>query len=337
MPRLAPPRLALVTAITSLSRDHDMSLLQQACARAGIAAEVRAWDDGSVSWARYDAALLRSCWDYTTRLPGFLAWCDRTAVRTRLWNPPEIVRWNTDKRYLADLAADGIAVVPTAYADPDDDPLAAVEALLAAHPDAAECVVKPTVAAGAAGARRYARAQSLAAADHLGRLLGAGRSAMLQPYLPAIDRDGETALLYFGGRYSHAIRKAALLRPDSDSPDAATRDKAISARTPGEDERRFGDGVLDALARRFGSAPLYARVDLLRDADGRPRLLELELTEPTLFLPFAEGAADRLAVALRGALAEPGASPSDSPGGATGAGSGPIGASEPSRDSKKRR
>lgn len=305
MPRLAPPRLALVTAIASLSRDHDMPLLLAACARAGIDAEIRAWDDGSVSWARYDAVLLRSPWDYTTRLAEFLAWCDRVAAQSRLWNPPEVVRWNTDKRYLADLAADGIAVVPTAYAGPDDAPVAAVEALLAAHQQAAEFVVKPTVAAGAEGARRYARGQTLAAADHLGRLLGAGRSAMLQPYLPAVDRDGETALLYFAGRYSHAIRKAALLAPDSDSPDAATRDEAIAPRTPAEDERRFGDAVVAVLAGRFGTAPLYARVDLLRDADGSPRLLELELTEPSLFLPFSEGAADRLAAALGDALGVP--------------------------------
>lgn len=299
----APPRLCLVTAIASLSRDHDMPLLLQACARAGIAAEVRAWDDGSVSWARYDAVLLRSPWDYTTRLAEFLAWCDRVAAQTRLWNPPQVVRWNTDKRYLADLAADGVAVVPTTYAAPGDDPLVAVEALLQAHPDAAECVIKPTVAAGAEGARRFARSQTQAASEHLGRLLAAGRSAMLQPYLSAVDSEGETALLYFAGRYSHAIRKAALLKPDSDSPDADTRDEAIAPRTAGIDDRRFGDAVLHALAGRFGGAPLYARVDLLRDAHGHPRLLELELTEPSLFLPCAEGAADRLAEALRAALA----------------------------------
>lgn len=310
MPRLATPRIALVTAIASLSRDHDLPLLQAACARAGIDAEIRAWDDGSVSWARYDAALLRSPWDYTARRADFLAWCDRAAALTRLWNPPEIVRWNTDKRYLADLAAAGVAVVPTAYAEPDDDPVAAVEALLAAHPQAAEIVIKPAVAAGAEGARRYARTQPLAAADHLGRLLGAGRTAMLQPYLEAVDRDGETALLYFAGRYSHAIRKAALLAPDRDSPDAAARDEAISARQAAADERLFGEAVIAALALRFGGRPpLYARVDLLRDADGAPRLLELELTEPSLFLPHADGAADRVAAALRDALAEPGTPP----------------------------
>lgn len=305
MPRPAPPRLALVTAIAALSRDHDLPLLQAACARAGIDAEIRAWDDGSVSWARYDAALLRSPWDYTGRLPEFLGWCDRVAARTRLWNPPDIVRWNTDKRYLGDLAAGGVAIVPTAYATPDDAPVAAVESLLATHPEAAEFVIKPTVAAGAEGARRYARGQTLAAADHLGRLLGAGRGAMLQPYLPAVDREGETALLYFAGQYSHGIRKAALLAPDSDSPDAEPRDEAITARTPGADERRFAEEVMAVLAQRFGAAPLYARVDLLRDANGSPRLLELELTEPSLFLAHADGAADRFAATLRDAFAGP--------------------------------
>lgn len=298
------PRLALVTAIASLSRDHDMAPLRAACARAGIEAEIRAWDDGTVSWARYDGVLLRSPWDYTTRLEEFLAWCERVSAVSRLWNPVGLVRWNTDKHYLADLAAAGVATVPTAFAEPDDAPLAAVEALLVAHPDAREFVIKPAVAAGAEGARRYAHGQTLAAADHLGRLLTAKRSALLQPYLDAVDRDGETSLLYFNGRFSHAIRKAALLAPDSDSPGAAVRDEAIAPRQAAADERAFGDAVMRALTVRSGGRPpLYARVDLLRAADGRPRLLELEVTEPSLFLAHEPGAADRLAEALAAALA----------------------------------
>ena len=101
------PRIAFVTAIASLARDDDMPPLLDACARAGVDAEVRAWDDPTVSWTRYDLVVLRSPWDYHARLPEFLAWCARTDAASRLLNPLAVVRWNTDKHYLADLAAAG--------------------------------------------------------------------------------------------------------------------------------------------------------------------------------------------------------------------------------------
>lgn len=302
MPRTAPPRIALVTAIASIARDDDIPLLLPACARAGLNAEVRAWDDGTVSWNRYDAAVLRSPWDYTERLPEFLHWCDRVDRATRLLNPLPVLRWNTDKHYLADLHANGIPVVPTRFVEPDSEPLPALQAFLAEFPTAAEIVVKPTVSAGSRDTQRYRRDQEFAAANHIGRLLDAGRSAMLQPYLDAVDTRGETALLYFDGVLSHAIRKAALLRPNETGADHAEIPDAIAAREPDADELRLGEEIVAALRSRTHGPLAYARVDLIRDADGLPRLLELELTEPSLFLPHAAGAADRFAAVLAARL-----------------------------------
>ena len=108
-------RIALATAIAAWGHDIDMPPLQAAFARAGVSAEVLAWDDPTVAWSRFDAVLLRSTWDYTQRLPDFLAWCERVAAQTRLLNPPATVRWNTDKHYLADLAARGVPVVPSIF------------------------------------------------------------------------------------------------------------------------------------------------------------------------------------------------------------------------------
>ena len=176
-------RIAFVTAIASLSRDEDMPLLLAASAAAGLVAEVRAWDDPTVSWRRYDRIVLRSPWDYHTRLGEFLDWCGRAEIAPRLLNALDVVRWNTDKHYLADLEAAGVPVVPTRFVEPGADPLASLDAALAAFAGAGEWVVKPTVSAGSADTRRYARDEIPAAADHLGRLLDAGRSAMLQPYL----------------------------------------------------------------------------------------------------------------------------------------------------------
>ena len=286
------PRIALVTAIASLHRDDDMPPLLDACARAGLDAEVRAWDDCTVSWSRYDGVVLRSPWDYHARLPEFLGWCARADAVSCLLNPLDVVRWNTDKHYLADLAEAGVPVVPTRFVEPDAEPLPALEAALAAFPDAAELVVKPTVSAGSIDTQRYRRDEAFAAANHVGRLLAAGRAAMLQPYLDAVDSRGETALLYFDGVFSHAIRKAALLHPGQAGADHADLPEAIAPRTPDPDELAAGDAVLAALRARTGIVPLYARVDLIRDADGQPTLLELELTEPSLFLAESPGAAD---------------------------------------------
>lgn len=292
--------IALVTAIASAGLDDDLVPLLDACAAAGLDAQVRAWDDPSAGWGRYEAALLRSPWDYTQRLPEFLAWCERVSSQTQLINPSPVARWNTDKHYLGDLAERDIPVVPTRFVEPDMEPLPALQAFLAEHDPAAEFVVKPSVGAGSKDAQRYSRSQEFAAANHLARLLDADRSAMLQPYLPAVDKHGETALIYFGGRFSHAIRKSALLRLDDAHTSQAPVAEKIAARNPDPDEIALADRALAAAAEALSlSAPLaYARVDLLRDLDGQPCLLELELCEPSLFFAHAPGSAERFASQL---------------------------------------
>ncbi len=292
------PRIALITAIASAALDDDMPLLLDACARIGLRAEVRAWDDFTVSWARYDAVVLRSPWDYHLRLPDFLRWCERVDGVTRLLNPLSTVRWNTDKHYLAELSNAGIPTVPTHFAEPDAEPLPALQTFLIEFPHTAELVVKPTVSAGSRDTQRYRRDQSFAAANHIGGLLEAGRSAMLQPYLDAVDSRGETALLYFDGVFSHAIRKAALLRPGEAPADHTQLADAIAERKPDADELQVAEAVLAVLRARADGLPLYARIDLIRDADGQPRLLELELTEPSLFFDYVPGAADRFAAVV---------------------------------------
>jgi O-ureido-D-serine cyclo-ligase len=128
------------------------------------------------------------------------------------------------------------------------------------------------------------------------RLLSAERSVLLQPYLNSVDRDGETALIYVAGQFSHAIRKGPLLPPGlAGSPAVGLfAPEKVTPRTPGMDELRVADRVLAALPF---AAPLYARIDLIRDATGAPTLLELELTEPSLFFGYATGAAERFTAA----------------------------------------
>lgn len=284
-------KLALATAIQAMSLDEDLAPLREACAAAGLDVEVLAWDDPTVGWARFDAVLLRSTWNYMDHLPAFLAWCEHVDRASTLWNSPDVVRWNTDKRYLGDLAGRGVPVIESHYLAPGDDP--------AALPDLDEFVVKPTVSAGSRDTARYARAERAAAVAHARRLLDAGRHVLVQPYLRAVDEQGETALLFFDGEFSHAIRKAPLLRRGEAPASHLSSPSSIQAREPSEAERHVAAQVLAALP--FGTLP-YARVDLLPSPAG-PQLLELELTEPAFFLRHAEGAAARLAAGLARRLA----------------------------------
>ncbi|MDQ8051297.1 hypothetical protein [Luteibacter sp.] len=299
------PRLALVTAIAAAALDDDLVPLLDACARAGITTQVRAWDDPSVAWSRFDAVLLRSPWDYTERLGEFLDWCGHVSTRSHLLNPLPVVRWNTDKHYLAALAERSVPVVATRFVEPDMDPLPTLQAFLAEHSQAAEFVVKPTVGAGSRDAQRYSRDQEFAAANHIARLLDADRSAMLQPYLASVDRDGETALMFFEGRSSHAIRKGPLLQRDEGPTEHLFAAEEITARIPAQDELMLAERVLAAAgdALQLDEPLVYARVDLIRDDDSRPRLLELELCEPSLFFAHAAGSADRFAGNLSRLLA----------------------------------
>jgi glutathione synthase/RimK-type ligase-like ATP-grasp enzyme len=289
-------RVALVTARAARGLDEDMPPLEAALAALGAQAEVADWDDSAVEWQRFDCALLRSAWDYAERHAKFLAWTQRVARLTRLVNPEGVVRWNTDKHYLRDLARAGAPVVATRFVEPGEDPASALEEFLAGE-RSPEFVVKPAVGAGSRDARRHARGARAAARAHIGALLAAGRSVLLQPYLERIDRDGETALMYFEGRFSHAVRKGPLLPAGAASTTALFAPEEITARAPAPDELESADRVLRALPF---PAPLYARIDLIRDGKGSPVLLELELTEPSLFFGHAPGAAARLAQALLG-------------------------------------
>jgi hypothetical protein len=236
------------------------------------------WDDPAVDWDAFDVVLPRNTWDYIVRRDEFLAWAER--VGPRLLNPPDVVRWNTDKRYLADLDAAGLPVVPTTVVAPGEQ--------LPAPP----LVVKPAVGAGSVDAARHADHESAAA--HIARLQASGHVVLAQPYVEAVEEAGETALIYLGGTFSHAIRKGALL-----ADGAAPRDDSglfvreeITTREPSAAERDAADRIMAWVGERFG-ALLYARVDLLPGDE--PALLELELTEPSLFLGHAPGAAERLA------------------------------------------
>lgn len=297
-------RIALVTAREALALDEDMPPLVLALRELGADVETPCWDDTSVDWSSYDIAVLRSTWDYAERLDEFLDWADRCAVQTRLVNSPAVVRWNTDKHYLVQLAHAGVPVVPTLFVEPAADPAAELQRFLSGAPgafsvgrdgDFAEFVVKPSVGAGSRDAARYRRQDSAKAVQHIARLLNAGRSVMLQPYLDRVDEHGETAVIYLGGQYSHSIRKGPLLKLDDALVSGLFAPEQITPRDPDPRERLVAEAAFRACSL---DEPPYARIDLIRDSHGEPVVLELELTEPSLFFLHAPEAAGRFADVL---------------------------------------
>jgi O-ureido-D-serine cyclo-ligase len=287
-------RIALVTAAAARALDEDLAPLDAALRGVGIDFSIVEWDDASIDWSRFDLAVLRSTWDYSTRLAEFLAWIDRVSPMTTLLNPRDVVRWNTDKHYLAHLANAGVPTVPSTFIEPGEDARAALDVFL--ERDADEFVVKPSVGAGSRDAQRYGRGERDAALVHAKRLLDADRSVLLQPYLARVDAHGETALMFFDGRFSHAIRKGPLLRRGEGPTRALFAAEHITPRDASADEIAVAERTLAAIP--FAKPLLYARVDLIHDDMGAPCVLELELSEPSLFFAQAPGSAQRFAGAI---------------------------------------
>jgi hypothetical protein len=289
-----PSRVALVTCdLFPDLWDDDFPLRDELRAR-NLQVEAVSWDDPGADWDAYALAILRSPWDYVPRRADFLAWAQSVP---RLLNPADILQWNTDKVYLRDLEAAGVPITPTTYVSPGET---------WTPPTDGEWVVKPTISAGSQDTGRYSLpSQASLAAAHVDRLTTAGRTAMVQPYLKAVDTDGETALLFFPdatGRltFSHAARKGPMLTgPDEGWIDPGS--EQITARTPSPSELTTAAQALAAIPE--SSTPLlYARVDLIPGPDGTPVLLELELTEPSLFFRTSPSSAARLADAMQNRL-----------------------------------
>ncbi|WP_164700621.1 RimK family alpha-L-glutamate ligase [Modestobacter sp. KNN46-3] len=283
-------RVALVSSERGLRVDPDLPIAAPALRAAGLAVDLVRWDDPDVDWADYDLAVVRSCWDYAWRRAEFLDWA---AAVPRLRNPVEVLAWNTDKAHLRDLVAAGLPVVPTVW-DPTD---------VVALPEAGEWVVKPSISAGSRDTARWT--EPAAVLGHVAELTAAGRTAMVQPYLASVDDAGETAMLFLGGRFSHAVRKGPLLqRGEGVRQDRDSRGD-LRAVEPTPEQRAVAQAVFDAVPSLVpGAAPvLYARIDLVADAGGSPVVLELELAEPSLFLPQApDGALAQLVAAVGDAI-----------------------------------
>ncbi len=277
--------ITFVSCSFAVELDHDLPLLVEAARQRGIDAEITVWDDPTIDWTSYDAVIVRSCWDYITQREAFLAWA---ASVPRLHNSHEVLAWNTDKVYLRQIETAGVPIIETRWNVADGDDLG----------EHAEWVVKPTVSAGSLDTARWESPADVYA--HSSTLVGEGRTSMTQPYIASVDDEGETAMLFFGGEFSHAIRKGPILvRGEGIRQDRDGRGEN-AVRTPSPAQHEVATAALAAVEKALGHPTdlLYARVDLVTGADGSPLVIEIELTEPYLFLVLADDGAGRLVDAI---------------------------------------
>lgn len=263
-----------------------------------------AWDDPRTDWSALDACLIRTTWDYMDRQVAYAAWAETVAEATLLFNPPGVVRWNTDKRYLRELEAAGIPGAPTIWLPQGSRP--DVAELLATR-GWRQAFLKPWIGATARETLRF-RADPTGIADaqeHLDRVLPC-EGMMLQPYLETVETEGERSAIFFEDEsgelaFSHAVVKRPVPGDYRVQDDFGASDEPIE---PTAREMEIARAAVAAV-QRPGLWPgepddrlLYARVDLLQGEDDEVFVTELELVEPSLFFRHAPEAAETLADAL---------------------------------------
>ena len=256
-----------------------------ALVRAGFSVEARPWTEPG-DLAGFDLIAPLVAWGYHQDPPRWHALLDRLQTeRAPVRNPVPLLRWNSDKRYLAELGARGIHVIPTRLVEQLDE-----AALASARTEfGEELVIKPPVSASAYGTHRLGPHDPLPADAK-------GREMLVQPFLRSVAEEGEYSCLLFGGRFSHAIVK----RPK-------TGDYRVQPHLGGTElPCPPPEGAIELAQAALAAAPAdaaYARVDMVRDNEGRLALIELELIAPALWLQHAPDGGESFASALRSALA----------------------------------
>jgi glutathione synthase/RimK-type ligase-like ATP-grasp enzyme len=277
-----PRRIAIATCAGRDEFKADEPLLREALAEHGVEAPSLIWDDPTIDWSVYEACLIHSTWDYHEKHREFLAWADEVAAVTPLWNPPGLISWNSNKSYLRELSEAGVPTVPTVWLQSGDE--TDIGALLESR-GWEEVVVKPVVDLGARNLRRASGRAKTAAA--LRKVLARGE-AMLQPYLPSVEAEGELSLIYIDGSFAHAVRK---LPSPGDFRVQGSWGGTATLEQPAPHELELAADALSHLPE----PPLYARADLISDLNGEPCLIELELIEPNLYLTEQPATTEALA------------------------------------------
>lgn len=293
-------RIALATCSDLPAWEVDDQPLHLALAELGVEALQPRWDDKSFDWTSVSACLIRTTWDYHLRLEEFLTWIDRVQQQTQLFNPAALVRWNTNKLYLRDLADCGVPVIDTVWLERG----ASVDlGAVLRERGWQQGFLKPLVGATAHGTCRFEdHGDSLATAQQFLNEFLTREPMQLQPYLKQVETRGEESMLFIDGKYSHSVRKIPVPGDYRVQDDFGATDVR---HTHTKAEIDLAKSVLQRIERNpawvgpeHRGSLLYARADWLRDASGALRMCEFEAVEPCLFFRHGKEAASQLAEAL---------------------------------------
>ncbi len=273
-------KLAIITCKKLPQGVLDDQCLFEALRIIGFEIKVLPWD-ADVDWSVFDAGLIRSVWDYHQRADEFSMWLEKVANDTQIINHPKIINWNKNKLYLAELAEFGISIAPTVWIKQVQS--VNLSALIESIP-ANKYFLKPVVGADSSGtfAFKNTPTELKQAQEHLDNWLQS-MDMMLQPYLECVESFGETSLIYFGGNFSHAVRKVPV---EGDYRVQDTFGAEDVSYEPNAVELSLSKACLQFLNSK-SMTPLYARFDFLHDNDDSIYLNEAELIEPSLFFNHA--------------------------------------------------
>jgi hypothetical protein len=273
----------------------DWPLVRAALADVGVDSVAVVWSDPSADWSSFDLVVANGAWDSIHDPDAFLAWvAARERDRTPMVNSPATLRWSLDKRYLRELEAAGVPIVPTSWVEPGGGEV------VVAPPDG-EVVVKPSISGGGHRTARYRPDEHEDARAHVRDLVASGRTAMIQPYQTSVDELGELGLVFLAGEFSHAIQKDPMIRRGVGPLDSLIENQVVRAAAASEGQIDLGQRAIAAAEALLGPTT-YARVDIVEGADGAQALLELELLDPVLFFPQHPDAAATYARVLSARL-----------------------------------
>ncbi|KAA3635141.1 MAG: hypothetical protein DWQ02_10290 [Bacteroidetes bacterium] len=276
----------LITASNLPIEEPETGKLLETLKGLGLSGKIVAWDDKTINWQDCKLVVIRTPWDYVEKYPEFRRWLELTGTKTKVWNPVKTILWNIHKSYLLELQEQGVPIVPTKLVSAGSE-----KKLSELLPEdfGNEIVIKPAISISAKGTGRFMKDAPEAEA-HFNHLIAA-RDVLIQPFLPEIQQKGEVSMMYFHGKYSHAIRKIA---KKGDFRVQNNFGGTVEVHIPTAEEKEVAEKIFKVLRE----PPPYARVDLLSTSKG-PLLMELELIEPDLFLSYDPGAFMRFAEEIK--------------------------------------
>ncbi|MDJ0841418.1 MAG: hypothetical protein QNK37_33225 [Acidobacteriota bacterium] len=285
--------LALATAFRKAEIPAEDMALARACEQMGIATRFVQWSAPTPDWTRFDSVVIRSCWDYHLNFDAFFNWIQTIqAAGIPVWNHPELLRWNANKRYLLDLEARGVSIIPTVVPTRDQS---LAEVLEDRSWDIA--VVKPLISASAFNTWKTFRPLADIHRERYEKMWDHRSGPMVQRFAPEILSEGELSLVYFDSKFSHAVRKKA---GDGDFRVQSEFGGTVEAFRPSGDLLAETSQILSKLP----IVPLFARIDGVQTSEGFS-LMELELIEPELFLTIDQSILTAAAHAVRARLKIP--------------------------------